>query len=158
MPPQLLTLRLTIQGSKSLCDFLLIPSCQRSTLRTGTRPIHSEPASHSHDPLNPHRLRNPKSFCDLELRPHVYPTGSPPDRQPDRKEFFKNSSQGWDPRLSVLESRSTGCGDREIRTPDPLLAKQMLYQLSYVPVANHFPACAPTWTRTKDLRLIRAAL
>ena len=25
------------------------------------------------------------------------------------------------------------CGDKEIRTPDPLLAKQVLYQLSYTP-------------------------
>jgi hypothetical protein len=25
-------------------------------------------------------------------------------------------------------------GDKEIRTPDPLLAKQMLYQLSYIPL------------------------
>ncbi len=24
-------------------------------------------------------------------------------------------------------------GDKETRTPDPLLAKQMLYQLSYIP-------------------------
>ena len=27
-----------------------------------------------------------------------------------------------------------GGGDEETRTPDPLLAKEMLYQLSYVPV------------------------
>ena len=27
------------------------------------------------------------------------------------------------------------CGDEETRTPDPLLAKEMLYQLSYVPQA-----------------------
>ncbi len=26
-----------------------------------------------------------------------------------------------------------GSGDKEIRTPDPLLAKQVLYQLSYTP-------------------------
>ena len=26
-------------------------------------------------------------------------------------------------------------GDEETRTPDPLLAKEMLYQLSYVPLA-----------------------
>jgi hypothetical protein len=28
-----------------------------------------------------------------------------------------------------------GGGDEETRTPDPLLAKEMLYQLSYVPQA-----------------------
>src|SRR3954453_9437502 len=50
-------------------------------------------------------------------------------------------------------------GDEETRTPDPLLAKEMLCQLSYVPVP-----CAVrvgggrTWTRTRDLGLIRAAL
>jgi hypothetical protein len=30
-------------------------------------------------------------------------------------------------------SLSGGGGDEETRTPDPLLAKEMLYQLSYVP-------------------------
>jgi hypothetical protein len=29
-----------------------------------------------------------------------------------------------------------GGGDEETRTPDPLLAKEMLYQLSYVPRAR----------------------
>ena len=29
--------------------------------------------------------------------------------------------------------RGKGGGDEETRTPDPLLAKEMLYQLSYVP-------------------------
>jgi hypothetical protein len=28
-----------------------------------------------------------------------------------------------------------GGGDEETRTPDPLLAKEMLYQLSYAPIA-----------------------
>ena len=27
-------------------------------------------------------------------------------------------------------------GDEEVRTPDPLLARQMLYQLSYTPTYN----------------------
>ena len=31
--------------------------------------------------------------------------------------------------------RGGGGGDEETRTPDPLLAKEMLYQLSYVPQA-----------------------
>ena len=37
----------------------------------------------------------------------------------------------------TLEGRSArgGGGDEETRTPDPLLAKEMLYQLSYVPLA-----------------------
>jgi hypothetical protein len=32
--------------------------------------------------------------------------------------------------------RGGGGGDEETRTPDPLLAKEMLYQLSYVPLAG----------------------
>jgi hypothetical protein len=34
----------------------------------------------------------------------------------------------------VQPRRTSGGGDEETRTPDPLLAKEMLYQLSYVPV------------------------
>jgi hypothetical protein len=42
--------------------------------------------------------------------------------------------RGWDPNCSILRWRSDGGGgDEETRTPDPLLAKEMLYQLSYVP-------------------------
>ena len=55
------------------------------------------------------------------------------------------SSRGWDPELfdcvvpgypdqrNGLRQRQGG-GDEETRTPDPLLAKEMLFQLSYVPV------------------------
>ena len=48
--------------------------------------------------------------------------------------------------------RPTG-GDKGIRTPDPLLAKQVLSQLSYVPTRG-----GPGKTRTSDLTLIRRAL
>jgi hypothetical protein len=41
----------------------------------------------------------------------------------------------------VVTSFST-FGDEEIRTPDILLAKQALYQLSYVPVPPAFGAAA----------------
>jgi hypothetical protein len=37
-----------------------------------------------------------------------------------------------------------GCGDEGTRTPDPLLAKQVLYQLSYAPNLSRQP-CARTW-------------
>ena len=43
-------------------------------------------------------------------------------------------------------------GDGEIRTLDPLLARQVLSQLSYAPVNGL------KWTRTTDLTLIRRAL
>ncbi len=48
-------------------------------------------------------------------------------------------------------------GDEETRTPDPLLAKEMLCQLSYVPSGRN--VCGGRfWTRTRDLCLIRAVL
>ena len=43
-------------------------------------------------------------------------------------------------------------GDGEIRTHDPLLARQVLSQLSYAPINGL------KWTRTTDLTLIRRAL
>ncbi len=50
-----------------------------------------------------------------------------------------------------------GGGDEETRTPDPLLAKEMLYQLSYVPGVGAGDG-GRFWTRTRDLCLIRAVL
>ena len=56
-------------------------------------------------------------------------------------------------------------GDGEIRTLDPLLARQVLSQLSYTPIQSRssfllyhgtFPGLK--WTRTIDLTLIRRAL
>ena len=51
-------------------------------------------------------------------------------------------------------------GDGEIRTHDPLLARQVLSQLSYTPrcssVFSVFTGLK--WTRTIDLTLIRRAL
>ena len=44
-------------------------------------------------------------------------------------------------------------GDGEIRTHDPLLARQVLSQLSYTPIGSGLK-----WTRTIDLTLIRRAL
>ena len=43
-------------------------------------------------------------------------------------------------------------GDKGIRTLDPLLARQVLSQLSYIPLYG------VKWTRTIDLTLIRRAL
>ena len=49
-----------------------------------------------------------------------------------------------------------GCGGaEEARTPDPLLAKEVLSQLSYGPLNWNGGAF---WTRTRDLSLIRTAL
>ena len=60
-------------------------------------------------------------------------------------------------------------GDEQIRTVDPLLARQVLSQLSYTPRSTRSPASATLphlffqsgglkWTRTTDLALIRRAL
>ena len=53
-------------------------------------------------------------------------------------------------------------GDEGDRTPDPLLAKQVLSQLSYIPRSKATViskiADGRTWIRTKDLSFIRAAL
>ena len=55
-------------------------------------------------------------------------------------------------------------GDGEIRTLDPLLARQVLSQLSYTPIGFLFSslirlsANGLKWTRTTDLTLIRRAL
>ena len=54
-------------------------------------------------------------------------------------------------RLSKFEKFG---GDEENRTPDPLLARPVLSQLSYTPKFNG----GPKWTRTTDLTLIRRAL
>ena len=61
------------------------------------------------------------------------------------------------------------CGEEGNRTPDLLLAKQALYQLSYFPDSESILSLlvraqlcsaqgARTWIRTKDLSFIRAAL
>ncbi len=64
------------------------------------------------------------------------------------------ASQVGDP---PLPSRGAGGGDEETRTPDPLLAKEMLCRLSYVPLPRG--KCGGRfWTRTRDLCLIRAVL
>ncbi len=42
----------------------------------------------------------------------------------------QNHQKGTDLRKSYDKNG----GDKETRTPDPLLAKQMLYQLSYIPI------------------------
>ena len=44
-------------------------------------------------------------------------------------------------------------GDERARTADPLLAKQVLSQLSYTPANG-----GPKWTRTTDLTIISRAL
>ena len=68
----------------------------------------------------------------------------------------------WRTRIRGSEVQGTPAGedggDEETRTPDPLLAKEMLYQLSYVPALPRNESGGRFWTRTRDLCLIRAVL
>ena len=57
--------------------------------------------------------------------------------------------------IPFLSKRS---GDKGIRTLDPLLARQVLSQLSYTPRACVFSFNGVKRTRTSDLPLIRRAL
>ena len=56
----------------------------------------------------------------------------------------------------VMVETSVSDGDGEIRTLDPLLARQVLSQLSYTP--TFLCSGGLKWTRTTDLTLIRRAL
>ena len=54
-------------------------------------------------------------------------------------------------------------GDNRARTDDPLLAKQVLSQLSYTPMSLYSvlrldKSGGPKWTRTTDLTIISRAL
>ena len=55
-------------------------------------------------------------------------------------------------------------GGRRDRTDDPLLAKQVLSQLSYAPIEYRYPQVLPPdnggsgWIRTNDPRLIKTVL
>ena len=75
--------------------------------------------------------------------------------------------------LPVITSNHIRSGDKGIRTLDPLLARQVLSQLSYAPlrvimlllvlaltfsVSFGFSPYGLKWTRTTDLTLIRRAL
>ena len=57
-------------------------------------------------------------------------------------------------------SLSASGGDDRSRTGDPLLAKQVLSQLSYIPLSyiSKAPSGGPSWGRTRDLALIKRAL
>ena len=56
------------------------------------------------------------------------------------------------------QKSSLPTGDNEIRTRDPLLARQVLSQLSYTPIHALRHDNGLKWTRTTDLTLIRRAL
>jgi hypothetical protein len=79
-------------------------------------------------------------------------------------------------RFHALHPRETRGGDERNRTADPLLAKQVLSRLSYIPDPMRSAECGlrnsgtpwvfpiphsrggPSWDRTRDLTLIKRAL
>ena len=70
-------------------------------------------------------------------------------------------SLGRPPAACLPAAAGSGGGERD-RTDDPLLAKQVLSQLSYTPVVLH-PSAHPLtggsgWARTIDPRLIKTVL
>jgi hypothetical protein len=52
--------------------------------------------------------------------------------------FFARGSGHFARPVSLSPLLFAWCGDEGTRTPDPLLAKQVLYQLSYIPVVGLF--------------------
>ena len=83
-----------------------------------------------------------RSFADLYSR--VKERGHRPR---GRRMGFK--SGGW---------RASWSGDGETRTPDPLLAKQVLYPAELHPRLVVQAERGPLWTRTTDLTVISRAL
>ena len=59
-------------------------------------------------------------------------------------------------RLALFRVPLSHGGDNRDRTDDPLLAKQVLSQLSYTPI--YFLNGGPKWARTTDLTIISRAL
>ena len=74
-----------------------------------------------------------------------------------RIQLSKNAQP--EPRYSRHRFSASG-GDDRSRTGDPLLAKQVLSQLSYIPLSyiSKAPSGGPSWGRTRDLALIKRAL
>ena len=98
------------------------------------------------------------------------PTTPPPTRPSDERVAIGRVGGGAMYGLLVVPATDPGAGgvggDEETRTPDPLLAKEMLFRLSYVPSRVRAGLAVWVsvrdggrfWTRTRDLCLIRAVL
>ena len=66
--------------------------------------------------------------------------------------FHCNFSQNWDTNWDIKTEKSPleqprrdFCGDSRIRTGDPMLAKHVLYQLSYTPGIQKKPGWRPAF-------------
>ena len=66
----------------------------------------------------------------------------------------RSSLLSYEPETVSLPLSHVG-GDEEIRTLDPLLARQVLSQLSYTPIKR---VGGPEWARTTDLTIISRTL
>ena len=54
--------------------------------------------------------------------------------------------------VKTLKFKKENGGDKRIRTDDPLLAKQMLYQLSYIPAVERAKGFEPSTSTLARLR------
>ena len=94
----------------------------------------------------------------ISCRRHGAPKGFPPTTLIRLYELLKNDSRSKDrtgkrSEIACLSDKNIGGGERD-RTDDPLLAKQVLSQLSYTP-----DMCGGSgWIRTNDPRLIKTVL
>lgn len=137
------------------CDFVLTKLSKINTSRRQkrARPSPSTPGRQPKPPADLYCQLRRKSLTDFALRHQrgVF-LASPPAlvNTPAKRIFPSAKTEG-----TCLIRLS---GEKGIRTPDPLLAKQVLYQLSYFPDPWPPGVSAGTWIRTKDLSFIRAAL
>ena len=94
----------------------------------------------------------------ISCRRHGAPKGFPPTTLIRLYELLKNDSRSKDrtgkrSEIACLSDKNIGGGERD-RTDDPLLAKQVLSQLSYTPEC----VGGSGWIRTNDPRLIKTVL
>ena len=87
--------------------------------------------------------------------------GEPEERFTQTYSLFESTGSVQNARAAAARACDAVGGDGRARTADPLLAKQVLCQLSYIPewVATGGGATGgPLWTRTTDLTVISRAL
>jgi hypothetical protein len=93
--------------------------------------------------------QNPPRSRDLSARYSVFGAEVDADLAPSLRGIITSRSL----RDRVRLWRTGDNGDNRIRTGDPLLAKQVLYQLSYVPGGTKARSGRTLWWAREDLNL-----